>query len=103
MAQLDNISRLIRFAHFLKISLIQYVFTRLLPLPMGPISRQRVGAKDPVWGVDATHEQQVDMSMVLVRLVQHFGISCGATFGHRGFDGTRAIILYKPSSWRPGS
>ncbi len=103
VAQLDNISRLTRFAHFQEIFLIQCVFTRLLPLPMGPISRQRVGAKDPVWGADATHEQQVDVSIVLVRLAPHYGISCGMTFDHRGFDGTRAIILYKPSSWRPGS
>ena len=93
VAQLDNISRLTRFAHFLEIFLIQCVFTRLLPLPMGPISRQRVGAKDPVWGVDATHEQQVDVSMVLVRPAQHYGFSCAMTFDHRGLDDTRAIIL----------
>ncbi len=60
---------------------------------MGPISRQRVGAKDPAWGVDATHEQQVDVSMVLLRPAQHYGFSCAMTFDHRGLDDTRAIIL----------
>ncbi|CAK9027811.1 unnamed protein product [Durusdinium trenchii] len=91
LAQLDNLSSSLRFAHFLKIALVQHVFTRLLPVPLGPISRTR--GVDPVWGTTATPEQQVDTALVVKRIAQHFAMSCGATAGHRGFDGTRVIVL----------
>lgn len=91
LAQLDNLSSSLRFAHFLKIALVQHVFTRLLPVPLGPLSRLRGG--DPVWGGTATAEQQVDTALVVKRIAQHFAMSCGATSGHRGFDGTRVIVL----------
>eukprot|EP00439_Symbiodinium_sp_Y106_P081689 s297_g20.t2 len=93
LAQLDNLSSNLRFAHFLKIALVQHTFTRLLPVPLGPVSLARVGTKDDVWGTAATPEQQVDTALVVKRIAQHFAMSCGATFGHRGFDGTRVIIL----------
>ncbi|CAE7637115.1 unnamed protein product, partial [Symbiodinium necroappetens] len=93
LAQLDNLSSSLRFAHFLKIALVQHTFTRLLPVPLGPVSLARVGTKDDVWGTAATPEQQVDTALVVKRIAQHFSMSCGATFGHRGFDGTRVIIL----------
>ncbi|CAL1133950.1 unnamed protein product, partial [Cladocopium goreaui] len=91
LAQLDNLSSSLRFAHFLKIALVQHVFTRLLPVPLGPLSRLRGG--DTVWGGAATPEQQVDTALVVKRIAQHFAMSCGATAGHRGFDGTRVIVL----------
>jgi hypothetical protein len=51
LAQLDNLSTPLRFAHFLKIALVQHVFTRLIPLPLGPVSLRRVVFKIPfgVW------------------------------------------------------
>ena len=34
-------------------------------------------------------------------IAQHFAMSCGATAGHRGFDGTRVIVLGAMVTWRP--
>lgn len=32
-------------------------------------------------------------------IAQHFAMSCGATAGHRGFDGTRVIVLGAMVPW----
>ncbi|CAJ1390236.1 unnamed protein product [Effrenium voratum] len=93
LAQLDNLSSSLRFAHFLKIALVQHVFTRLLPVPLGPISRARAANADAVWGGITPPEQQVEVALVVKRIAQHFAMSCGATTAHRGFDGTRVIVL----------
>eukprot|EP00439_Symbiodinium_sp_Y106_P005937 s4972_g1.t1 len=70
-----------KFSNFLRVALLQHVFTELVPLPLGPMAEKPpLNLTDPVWapnGSDGLHPQltrggQLELMQVLLRLSEHF-------------------------------
>merc|ERR1712032_1634693 len=89
-----------KFSPFLRVSLIQQVFTELIPLPIGPIAeRPPLKLVDPVWspnGFDAVHPQmtrgdQQGALILLRRLCEHFVVAISSIKASKGFDGVKIV------------
>ncbi|CAE7489800.1 unnamed protein product [Symbiodinium natans] len=91
-----------KFSNFLRVALLQHVFTELIPLPLGPIAQKPpLNLTDPVWapnGPSGLHPQltrggQLELMQVLLRLAEHFvSASCGLKES-KGFDGVKIVVL----------
>lgn len=90
-----------KFSNFLRVALLQHVFTELLPLPLGPLAEQSAQLTDPVWapkGFQELHPQltrggQLELMQVLLRLAEHFVSAACGLHGSGGFDGVKIVVL----------
>jgi hypothetical protein len=84
------------------VSLIQQVFTELIPLPIGPIAeREPLKLVDPIWapnGFEGVHPHmtrgdQQSTLILLRRLCEHFVVAVSSIKASRGFDGIKIVVL----------
>ncbi|CAK9043903.1 Mycosubtilin synthase subunit A [Durusdinium trenchii] len=102
-----------KFSNFLRVALLQHVFTELMPLPLGPLAEKpplnltdpaawtvREG-EDEVWapnGSNELHPQltrggQLELMQVLLRLAEHFVSAACGLHASGGFDGVKIVVL----------
>ncbi|CAJ1416719.1 unnamed protein product, partial [Effrenium voratum] len=91
-----------KFSSFLRVALLQHVFTELLPLPLGPLAEKPpLSLTDPVWapnGNNGLHPQltrggQLELMHVLLRLAEHFVSASCCLHASKGFDGVKIVVL----------
>jgi thiol-disulfide isomerase/thioredoxin len=78
----------IKNADLLKVSTIQLVFTQVVPTPLGPhADRPCIWQDTPMrYGV------QLDVLILLARIMEHFASSCLSLNTNRSFDAVRIVI-----------
>ncbi|CAE8693637.1 unnamed protein product, partial [Polarella glacialis] len=91
-----------KFSPYLRVSLLQQVFTELLPLPLGPCTQKPpLSLRDQIWapdGWDAVHPQmtragQLELLLILKRLAEHFAAACCSLVANKGFDATKITVF----------
>ncbi|CAK9118523.1 unnamed protein product [Durusdinium trenchii] len=91
-----------KFSNFLRVALLQHVFTELMPLPLGPLAEKPpLNLTDPVWapnGSNELHPQltrggQLELMQVLLRLAEHFVSAACGLHASGGFDGVKIVVL----------
>ena len=74
---------------FLKVGLIQHTFTQLLPLPL-PEGDPRAGGC--LWRSPLLYAQQLDLMLLLQRIIEHFAASIFSIDHTRSLDGVRMVV-----------
>eukprot|EP00760_Papus_ankaliazontas_P003017 PhM_4_TR11378/c0_g1_i1/m.4426 len=80
-------SHIVKNSNFLKVALLQYVFNQLVPVPAGPnAGRPCVWQDTPMrYGV------QLDIVILLVRIMEHFAAAAFSLQTTRSFDAVRIV------------
>uniref|UniRef100_A0A7S1J653 ubiquitinyl hydrolase 1 n=1 Tax=Eutreptiella gymnastica TaxID=73025 RepID=A0A7S1J653_9EUGL len=74
---------------FLKVALLQHLFTQVLPTPRGPCHPDYA---ECVWATPGPYAYQLDVLILLRRLMEHFASSCLATRLNRSLDTVRVVV-----------
>ncbi|CAE7305969.1 unnamed protein product, partial [Symbiodinium sp. KB8] len=91
-----------KFSPYLRVSLLQHVFTELIPLPLGPATQSApLNMRDAIWapeGWDAVHPQmtraaQLELLLILRRLAEHFAAASCMLANNKGFDATKITVF----------
>ncbi|CAK9023707.1 unnamed protein product [Durusdinium trenchii] len=91
-----------KFSPYLRVSLLQHVFTELIPLPLGPATQKApLNLRDHIWapeGWDAVHPQmtracQLELLLILRRLAEHFAAAACTLASNKGFDATKITVF----------
>lgn len=91
-----------KFSPYLRVSLLQHVFTELIPLPLGPATQKApLNLRDSIWapeGWDAVHPQmtracQLELLLILRRLAEHFAAAACTLASNKGFDATKITVF----------
>ena len=80
---------------FLKMSLIEHTFTQLLPLPK-PESDAQVASC--IWRTELVYAEQLDMLLLLQRIIEHFAASVFACDHTMPLDASRMV---QPTELKP--
>lgn len=86
----ENQSEQIKFVPFLKISLLQKVLTKVVPIPKGP--KSLVNEPDCLWNVPVTYGQQLDALTLFQRLSEQLASAALAIEPTRGFFSVRIVL-----------
>ena len=84
-------SHAVKNSSFLKISLIQHTFTQLLPLPF-PDGSEEAKTKACVWRSPLLYAQQLDLMLLLQRIIEHFAASVFTVDHTRSADAVRMVV-----------
>ena len=76
--------------NFLKVALLQYTFTQLLPMPAPASDAAR--AKSCVWRVPLLYDEQLSILVLLQRIAEHFASSVLPLNLTRSLDGVRMVV-----------
>ena len=79
----------IKNTHFLIAALIEHTFTQLVPLPL-PESHAK--SKDSIWAQPILYAQQLDLLILLQRVVEHFAASVLSVAHTPATDATRMVV-----------
>jgi thiol-disulfide isomerase/thioredoxin len=80
----------IKNGHFHNIALIQYTFTQLLPLPK---AADDVAASNCIWlKSPVLYAQQLDLMLLLQRIMEHFVAAAFSVDHTRTMDGVRMVV-----------
>jgi thiol-disulfide isomerase/thioredoxin len=80
----------IKNGHFHNIALIQYTFTQLLPLPK---PADDVAASNCIWlNSQVLYAQQLDLMLLLQRIMEHFVAAAFSVDHTRAMDGVRMVV-----------
>jgi thiol-disulfide isomerase/thioredoxin len=80
----------IKNGHFHNIALIQYTFTQLLPLPK---PADDVAASNCIWlKTPVLYAQQLDLMLLLQRIMEHFVAAAFSVDHTRAMDGVRMVV-----------
>jgi len=71
--------------HFLKVALLQHVFTKVITVPT-------VGHANCYWGAPMRYALQLDVILLLKRLLEHFVSSAFAINTTREFDAVKIVV-----------
>jgi len=71
---------------FMKAALIQHVFTKIVPVPKSDSS------PDCIWSVPVLYAQQLDITLLLKRLMEHFAASVYAIRATKEFDAVKIVV-----------
>ena len=91
LTKTENQAHAIKFTHFLKVGLLQHLFTQIVPLPLGPESRRK-HPNTCIWDTDMTYGQQLDLSFILLRLMEHFAAAVCSLKPTKGFHAVRIVV-----------
>ena len=79
----------IKNTHFLIAALIEHTFTQLVPLPL-PETHPKV--HESVWAQPILYAQQLDLLILLQRLIEHFAASVISVAHTPAMDATRMVV-----------
>eukprot|EP01087_Luapelamoeba_hula_P004848 TRINITY_DN1482_c0_g1_i1.p1 TRINITY_DN1482_c0_g1~~TRINITY_DN1482_c0_g1_i1.p1 ORF type:complete len:4317 (-),score=602.49 TRINITY_DN1482_c0_g1_i1:51-13001(-) len=82
-------SHTIKNTEFLKCALLQHTFTQVVPVPQGLNSKD---SKPCIWAISLRYALQLDILVLLQRLIEHFASSAFAIKATRSFDAVRIIV-----------
>lgn len=74
---------------FLKCALIEYTFTQLVPVPKG---RSNPDYANCIWRTPIRYALQLDVLILLQRIIEHFASSAFSLQATRSFDAIRIIV-----------
>jgi hypothetical protein len=81
----------LKFRHFLKVALLQHLFTNVIPVPLGPESRKKFPGSC-IWETPMTYGEQLDTMFVLWRLMEQFTSAVCSLHMSRSFHTVRIVI-----------
>ena len=87
----------VKNAAFLKVALIESVFVHIVPVPKPINPRQDfsfddVANPDCVWSISLRYALQLDILILLQRIIEHFASSAFSIQATRSFDAVRIIV-----------
>ena len=83
-------SHCVKNGHFHNIALIQYTFTQLLPLPK---AAGNAAASNCIWlSSPLLYAQQLDLMLLLQRIMEHFVAAAFSVDHTRAMDGVRMVV-----------
>lgn len=83
-------SHCVKNSSFLKVALIQHTFTQLLPLPRAETAPE--ATTSCVWRSPMLYAQQLDLMLLLQRIIEHFAASVFSIDHTRSLDAVRMVV-----------
>ena len=86
-------SESVRHASFLKIALLQRVFTHIVPVPLPKTLAASSRVHPWAFASPLTHAEQLDALLLVARLTQHFAAAAFSTLATKAFDAPKVVVL----------
>ena len=79
---------IVKNSALLRACLIEHVFVHLVPVPQPPDSQQEC-----IWGQPLSYSQQLDMIILLQRVMEHFASAALSLHPTKSFDAVRIVVV----------